>query len=48
MCCEETRCERPKELKGKPETCSAKQVKKCHGGVKEHPCAEAKTRKKSK
>ena len=46
MCCEETKCEGPKELKGKPDTCSPKQVKKCHGDVKEHPCA--KTRKKSK
>jgi hypothetical protein len=44
--CEGTKCERPKELKGKPEACSPRQVKKCHGDVKEHPCTT--TRKKRK
>lgn len=39
MCCGKTKCERPKELKGKPETCSPEQIKKCHGDVKGHPCA---------
>jgi len=39
MCCGKTKCERPKELKGKSETCSPEQIKKCHGNVKEHPCA---------
>ena len=38
MCCGKTKCERPKDLKGKPEECSAEQIKKCHGDVKEHPC----------
>ena len=38
MCHEETKCEKPNELKGKPEECSPEQVKKCHGDVKEHPC----------
>jgi len=38
MCCGKTKCERPKEMKGKAEECSPEQVKKCHGDVKEHPC----------
>lgn len=40
MCNEETKCEKPNELKGKPDECSPEQVKKCHGGVKEHPCVK--------
>jgi len=39
MCCGKTKCERPKDLKGKPEECLPEQVKKCHGNVKKHPCA---------
>jgi len=39
MCCEKNKCERPKELKGKPGECSKEQIKKCHGDVKKHPCA---------
>lgn len=39
--CEGTEgCQKPEELKGKPEECSPEQVKKCHGDVKEHPCAK--------
>jgi len=40
MCLGKTKCERPKELKGKAEDCSPQQIKKCHGGVKEHPCVK--------
>ena len=40
MCDGKTKCERPNELKGKPEECSPEQVEKCHGDVKEHPCAK--------
>jgi len=36
-------CQKPKELKGKPQGCSPKQIKKCHAGVKKHPCAPRKT-----
>jgi hypothetical protein len=39
MCCGKTKCERPKNLKGKPEECPPEQVKKCHGNVRKHPCA---------
>ena len=31
-------CEKPENLKGKPEECSPEQIKKCHGDVNEHPC----------
>jgi len=36
-----TRCERPKDLKGKPQECSPEQARKCHGQGKEHPCVKA-------
>jgi hypothetical protein len=45
MCCGKTKCERPKDLKGKPEECAREQVKKCHGSDKNHPCV---TKKKAK
>ena len=38
MCAEKDRCQKPEELKGKPEECSPEQIKKCHGDEKEHPC----------
>lgn len=31
-------CQKPEELKDKPETCSAEQIAKCHGDGGEHPC----------
>jgi len=34
-------CQRPEELKGRPEDCSPEQIQKCHGDDGEHPCAEA-------
>ena len=40
MCCGKTKCEKPKNLKGKPEGCSSQQIKKCHGDVKKHPCTK--------
>jgi ArsR family transcriptional regulator len=36
--CNAEKCQKPKELIGKPEDCSPEQIKKCHGDVKEHPC----------
>ena len=30
-------CQKPEELKGKPEDCSQEQIKKCHGD-EVHPC----------
>jgi ArsR family transcriptional regulator len=38
MCTCKTECQKPVELKGKPEECSPEQVKKCHGEIPEHPC----------
>jgi ArsR family transcriptional regulator, arsenate/arsenite/antimonite-responsive transcriptional repressor len=31
-------CEHPEKLKGKPEECSPKQIKECHGDTNEHLC----------
>jgi hypothetical protein len=36
--CDKGKCQKPKELVGKPEECSPEQIKKCHGDVKGHPC----------
>ncbi|MFZ5450675.1 MAG: ArsR/SmtB family transcription factor [Thermodesulfobacteriota bacterium] len=38
MCTCKTECQKPEELKGKPEECSPEQIKKCHGEASEHPC----------
>ena len=40
MCDSKKGCQRPEELKGKPEECSPEQIKKCHGDSAGHPCAE--------
>jgi len=39
------KCQKPKELKGKPGKCSAEQIQKCHGDKKNHPCVGPKTAK---
>lgn len=39
-CCQDKRCERPQELKGKPEDCTEEQIKKCHGDAEGHTCTE--------
>lgn len=38
MCTYKIECQKPEELKGKPEECSPEQIKKCHGEVPDHPC----------
>lgn len=38
MCDEKRCCERPDQLKGVPQECSAVQVIVCHGDAEEHPC----------
>ena len=38
MCESKKSCQKPEELKGKPSQCSPKQIKKCHGDAKGHPC----------
>jgi ArsR family transcriptional regulator, arsenate/arsenite/antimonite-responsive transcriptional repressor len=40
MCTCKTECQKPEELKGKPEECSPEQIKKCHGDVPDHPCVK--------
>ena len=37
---EQNGCQKPEALEGKPKECSPEQVRKCHGHVHEHPCAE--------
>jgi ArsR family transcriptional regulator len=32
------KCEHPEKLKGSPKECSPKQIEKCHGTKKNHPC----------
>jgi hypothetical protein len=31
-------CEQPIKLMDRPENCTPKQIKECHGDSKEHPC----------
>jgi len=38
MCKAKSVCEKPEELKGKPEECSPEQIRNCHGKSPEHPC----------
>jgi len=33
-------CQKPDQLKGKPEECSPEQIKACHGDAKDHPCVK--------
>jgi hypothetical protein len=33
-------CEHPDKLKGKPEDCTAEQIKECHGEQQDHPCLQ--------
>ena len=40
MCGEKGKCQKPENLKGKPEECSPEQIRKCHGEVAKHPCLE--------
>ena len=42
MCSEKKGCQKPANLKGKPEECSPEQIRKCHGSVKNHPCVPKK------
>jgi ArsR family transcriptional regulator, arsenate/arsenite/antimonite-responsive transcriptional repressor len=43
MC--DCKCQHPEKLKAKPEECTPKQIEKCHGSKKTHPCV-SKTKKK--
>ena len=39
MCCrnKDKGCQKPENLKGKPQDCPPEQVRKCRGEVKKHP-----------
>jgi hypothetical protein len=37
---DKTKCQKPKNSKGKPGQCSPEQIKKCHGDAKGHPCEQ--------
>jgi hypothetical protein len=47
MCCNEKQegCQKPENLIGKPKNCAPKQIRKCHGADKTHPCAQGKKTK---
>lgn len=34
------KCQKPENLKGKPEACTPEQIKKCHGSENDHPCTK--------
>jgi hypothetical protein len=42
MCYRKTKCQRPKELKGKAENCTPQQIRKCHGDARKHICTSEK------
>ena len=45
MCCcndKKQGCQKPQNLKGKPQDCTAKQIEKCHGKGKDHSCVPKK------
>jgi hypothetical protein len=48
MCCcnaPKQNCQKPENLKGKPEDCTPQQIRQCHGGAREHPCAPGKAKR---
>ena len=49
MCCRNERkgCQKPENLKGKPEDCSSELVRKCHGDLKKHPCTTGKAKQRT-
>ena len=40
MCNSENKCEKPENLKTKPEEYTPEQIKECHGEAKGHPCVD--------
>ena len=39
MCNDSPCCQKPEELKGKPEECTTEQIAECHPDKEGHPCA---------
>jgi hypothetical protein len=51
MCCcrdKKEGCQRPEDLKGRPEDCTAEQVRACHGESSKHRCLSKGSRKKQR
>lgn len=44
MCCNDKKscCEKPENLKGRPEECTPEQIARCHPDAGGHPCVEEK------
>jgi hypothetical protein len=42
MCEKDKCCQKPDQLKGKPEDCTSEQIEKCHGSEKNHCCCQEK------
>ena len=43
MCCSNEKkegCQKPENLKGKPQDCSPEQINECHGTEAKHPCVK--------
>lgn len=40
-----SKCQKPENLKGKPEDCTPAQIRKCHGTAKKHTCTKKPGRK---
>jgi len=39
MCCDtKGSCRKQEHLIGRPEDCTPRQIRECHGEVREHPC----------
>ncbi len=38
--CQPNCCQKPENLKGKPENCTPEQIRECHGDVQDHPCTK--------
>ncbi len=35
-------CQKPENLKGRPQDCTAEQIRECHGDLRGHPCLPGK------
>ena len=45
MCGDKKKCQKPENLKGRPEHCTPEQIRKCHGDAATHPCTEPAAKK---
>lgn len=42
MCEKDKCCQKPDQLKSKPEDCTPEQIEKCHGSEEKHTCCKEK------